>query len=432
VAVRPDGAIVYVCNASSFSNSVSVINTATNTVIATVTVGALPYGVVFSSDSTRAYVSNISGNSVSVLDAQAHSLITNVLIGASPIGVALTPDGSQLYVAVSGNDKVNIVSTATNTMTGSISVAAGPNSLGKFIASIPNPPPAKGNGLNVGQGRPEVENPLNGVGISIAGSNGGLVQLAVDVTPLDRAVTVPLTDFDDIPGRATKNVPGTNPAHQYTQAGIFVTTAHGVDAVSKQEKGKMRRMLAISARELGASDALPAPADTTVALKSMKGKFFFNASKPDAVSFAGTVTLPAGLNLARPDGQTLTVGVGNIIDTVAVSAKGKATLPGSAGLVKKLSVKFPRLKKGQTLTAGGEKAQLTFTVSAAGLTSSGFDTEGITATLQANEDPKKGATRNIQVAVVLSGVAYEGTAPVTYKVSTKGDTGQIAGRSSAR
>jgi YVTN family beta-propeller protein len=46
VAVTPDGKHVYVANKSS--NNVSVIRTATNTVVATIPVGSIPFAVSIS------------------------------------------------------------------------------------------------------------------------------------------------------------------------------------------------------------------------------------------------------------------------------------------------------------------------------------------------------------------------------------------------
>ena len=43
-------------------NTVSVIDTATNTVVVTVTVGSLPNGVAITPDRTHAYVANAGGN----------------------------------------------------------------------------------------------------------------------------------------------------------------------------------------------------------------------------------------------------------------------------------------------------------------------------------------------------------------------------------
>src|SRR5713101_7799064 len=57
----------YIVNTGS--NSVSVIDAASNTVVATVSVGALPFGVAITRDGARAYVTNATDNTVSVIDA---------------------------------------------------------------------------------------------------------------------------------------------------------------------------------------------------------------------------------------------------------------------------------------------------------------------------------------------------------------------------
>ena len=53
---KPDGSKVYVTN--NGANTVSVINTATNTVSATITVGIRPLGVSVSPDGSKVYVAN--------------------------------------------------------------------------------------------------------------------------------------------------------------------------------------------------------------------------------------------------------------------------------------------------------------------------------------------------------------------------------------
>ena len=65
VAITPDGTKAYVTNLDY--HTVSVINTATNTVSATITVGDGPYGVVITPDGTKAYVTNRRDGSVSVI-----------------------------------------------------------------------------------------------------------------------------------------------------------------------------------------------------------------------------------------------------------------------------------------------------------------------------------------------------------------------------
>ena len=56
MAITPDGTRVYVTNGND--STVSVIDTASKTVVATVGVGFLPAGVAITPDGTRAYVTN--------------------------------------------------------------------------------------------------------------------------------------------------------------------------------------------------------------------------------------------------------------------------------------------------------------------------------------------------------------------------------------
>jgi YVTN family beta-propeller protein len=85
--------------ANDASGSVSVINTASNTVIATIPVGNAPYGVAFTPDGARVYVVNENSNSVSVIATDSNTVIATVSVGSDPIGVVITPDGTRAYVA---------------------------------------------------------------------------------------------------------------------------------------------------------------------------------------------------------------------------------------------------------------------------------------------------------------------------------------------
>ena len=69
----------YVTNLNS--NSVSVIDLASNTVTATVTVGSGPFGVAITPNGAFAYVANTGSNSVSVIDIQAVKLVTEIQTG---------------------------------------------------------------------------------------------------------------------------------------------------------------------------------------------------------------------------------------------------------------------------------------------------------------------------------------------------------------
>lgn len=113
--------VAYVVNGN---NAVSVIDTSTNTVTASIPVGNGPLGVVFSPDGTRAYVTNGSDDTISVIDTGANSVIATIVLGTNdnPGLPAITPDGKSLYVPGQGNRVVQVVDTATNTVVATIAV----------------------------------------------------------------------------------------------------------------------------------------------------------------------------------------------------------------------------------------------------------------------------------------------------------------------
>ncbi len=89
--------MAYVTN--QVSNSVSVIDTATNTVVATITAGSSPIGVAITPDGARAYVANQIAGTVSVINTVSNTVVATITLGGSPFGVAITPDGTRAYVA---------------------------------------------------------------------------------------------------------------------------------------------------------------------------------------------------------------------------------------------------------------------------------------------------------------------------------------------
>src|SRR4029077_8815160 len=89
----------YVTSSSPGGPTVSVIDTATNSVVATIPVGIDPVGVAITPDGTRAYVTNLF-NSVSVIDTVTNTVVATIPLGTNqnPDWVAITPDGTRAYV----------------------------------------------------------------------------------------------------------------------------------------------------------------------------------------------------------------------------------------------------------------------------------------------------------------------------------------------
>ena len=105
---------VYISNPGS--DTVSVLDTVTNTVTATIPVNAGSTGtclgntpcngVAVTPDGRKVYVGNRGLNSVSVINTATNTVIATVPVGAFPFGIAATPDGRQVYVATTTKQDV--------------------------------------------------------------------------------------------------------------------------------------------------------------------------------------------------------------------------------------------------------------------------------------------------------------------------------------
>ncbi len=106
--------------------TVSVIDTATQTVPITVNVGMHPDGVAVTPNGRFAYVSNSAANDVSVIDTSTNTVTATIGVGSNPDSIAISPNGVEAYVANSGSDNVSVINTSTNTVTTTIDVGADP------------------------------------------------------------------------------------------------------------------------------------------------------------------------------------------------------------------------------------------------------------------------------------------------------------------
>ena len=84
-------------------------------------VGGSPGDVAISRDGTRAYVSNGASNSISVIDTATDSVFDTIQVGDTPSNLAVTPDGKFLYVMIAIGT-VQVVDTAQRTIVANIPV----------------------------------------------------------------------------------------------------------------------------------------------------------------------------------------------------------------------------------------------------------------------------------------------------------------------
>jgi len=117
VAVRRDGAKVY---AGLGDGTIAVIDGATNSLLPSISIGSFTaFGaIVTSAANTRAYVTKNDGTytSVAVIDTVNDTFVADILLTQGfdyPLGVAISPDGTRLYATVFGNPDVFVID-ATN------------------------------------------------------------------------------------------------------------------------------------------------------------------------------------------------------------------------------------------------------------------------------------------------------------------------------
>jgi YVTN family beta-propeller protein len=115
--------------ANNGSNDVSVIDTATNKVTATISVGSFPLGVTVTPDGGNVYVTNTNSATVSVIDPVSNKVIDRVSVGTQPYSLAAAPDGRRVYVANACYGfcgSVSVINTATNMVIATIPVGYSP------------------------------------------------------------------------------------------------------------------------------------------------------------------------------------------------------------------------------------------------------------------------------------------------------------------
>ena len=139
IALSPDGTRAYVAG----NGGVSVINTATNQVIATVTTSpGDSYGIAVGPNVNgqhQLYVTNSANNTVRMINANTatntYTAAGSVTVGTNPRGIAVSPDGKRAYVANWGSNNVTVLdtSTATPSLVG-YPIAVGANPVGIVVS----------------------------------------------------------------------------------------------------------------------------------------------------------------------------------------------------------------------------------------------------------------------------------------------------------
>ncbi|HET9256947.1 MAG TPA: Hsp70 family protein [Pseudonocardiaceae bacterium] len=140
-AISPDGKRLFVPNHDIAS--VSVIDTASNTVTAQIAVPPNPHWVAFSRDGSRAYTANHESNVVSVIDTATLGVLYTIPVGTSPHAVAVNPRRPLVANVNFDSASVSIIDTTTQKVVATVPVGRNPQDIawapdGRFAYTVNN------------------------------------------------------------------------------------------------------------------------------------------------------------------------------------------------------------------------------------------------------------------------------------------------------
>src|SRR6185369_822390 len=123
---------------TSLQGSITVVDGANNSIIATISGGSLPFGVAVNPVTDRIYVSNLGDSNLSVLRGSTNAIEANIFIGLASNVVAANRVTGRVYAASTGNllsvvdgrvtsPTYNTVLSSVGSFSGSTDVAVNPN-----------------------------------------------------------------------------------------------------------------------------------------------------------------------------------------------------------------------------------------------------------------------------------------------------------------
>jgi YVTN family beta-propeller protein len=115
-------------------DTTSIDTTGAHPVLATVSVGALPWQIAFSPDGTKAYTSPSGSNSTAIID-EASRTVTSIPVGTGPYWTDVASDGAQAFVSLPPQGSVSIIDLATQQV--EATVPTGRNAWTVLVVNVP-------------------------------------------------------------------------------------------------------------------------------------------------------------------------------------------------------------------------------------------------------------------------------------------------------
>jgi YVTN family beta-propeller protein len=125
VAFSPSGADAYVLT----DRGLYVYSTTTDRVVKVVSNVGDPHGIAVSADGKYVYVTDTTSNTLKVISTDGYRVTASIGVGDLPWSVVVSSDGKTAYVANPDSDSISVINTATDKVSDTIDVAGGPSEL---------------------------------------------------------------------------------------------------------------------------------------------------------------------------------------------------------------------------------------------------------------------------------------------------------------
>jgi YVTN family beta-propeller protein len=95
--------------ANHYSANATVIGGATNQVIATIAVGSDPCALCYEPVGNKVYCANWSGSNVTAIDGASDSVVKTITVGSEPTAMTCNPVQNRIYAANYGSNSISVI-----------------------------------------------------------------------------------------------------------------------------------------------------------------------------------------------------------------------------------------------------------------------------------------------------------------------------------
>jgi YVTN family beta-propeller protein len=144
VAFTPDGRWAYAANTGNNATQVTLIDAQSFAVVKQIEQdpkqGLSPHALIYHPATKRFFIANQNGNTVSVLDTTTNTIVGYIPIGIEPHGVSIAPDGT-IYASARRGNEISVIDPNSLAVVDKIMTPAvvGPHQI-IFIDRLPGPP----------------------------------------------------------------------------------------------------------------------------------------------------------------------------------------------------------------------------------------------------------------------------------------------------